>query len=113
MLLETASLAPDSPLVFPSSSSSSSDLDDLEIPHLDLGLVSAHHVHGQGVRWRLPFDPACIPSFSTYIYAFAWEDPREDLRVMELGSEDRMLVITSGGCNALEYALQGVARLVG
>jgi betaine lipid synthase len=39
-------------------------------------MVTKDHVHGQGLRWREPFDPALIPRFNTYIYAFAWEDPR-------------------------------------
>ncbi|KAJ3075165.1 hypothetical protein HDU98_009002 [Podochytrium sp. JEL0797] len=78
-----------------------------KLPH-----VSSEHVHGQGLRWRQPFDPALIPRFSTYIYAFAWEDPRTDLEFLDLTPEDRMLVITSGGCNALEYATKvGPARI--
>ncbi|KAJ3046128.1 hypothetical protein HDV00_003878 [Rhizophlyctis rosea] len=74
--------------------------------------VSADHVHGQGHRWRQPFDPKLIPRFNTYIYAFAWEDPRVDLEFLDLTSEDRMMVITSGGCNVLEYAAKvGPARI--
>ncbi|KAJ3348809.1 hypothetical protein HDU83_001011 [Entophlyctis luteolus] len=77
------------------------------LPH-----VSSDHVHGQGLRWRQPFDPSLIPRFSTYIYAFAWEDPRTDLEFLDLTPDDRMLVITSGGCNALEYATKvGPARI--
>ncbi|KAI9009269.1 hypothetical protein DFJ74DRAFT_687526 [Hyaloraphidium curvatum] len=107
---DTASIAADSPRLAATLYDDDEEGED-EVPHLDLGLVSANHVHGQGVKWRMPFDPSCIPSFSTYIYAFAWEDPREDLRVMELRPDDRMMVITSGGCNALEYVLEGVARV--
>ncbi|KAJ3277247.1 hypothetical protein HK104_003516, partial [Borealophlyctis nickersoniae] len=66
--------------------------------------VSSDHVHGQGLRWRQPFDPKLIPRFSTYIYAFTWEDPRVDLEFLDLKPEDHMLVISSGGCNVLEYA---------
>lgn len=69
-------------------------------------LVSSDHVHGQGVRWRMPFDPALLDRFSTYIYAFAWEDPRVDLEYLNLTAADRMFVITSGGCNVLEYAIK-------
>ncbi|TPX45899.1 hypothetical protein CcCBS67573_g10344, partial [Chytriomyces confervae] len=78
-----------------------------KLPH-----VSSDHVHGQGLRWRQPFDPALIPRFSTYIYAFAWEDPRTDLEFLDLTPDDRMMIITSGGCNALEYACKvGPARI--
>jgi betaine lipid synthase len=68
--------------------------------------VTNDHIHGQGYRWRQHFDPALIDRFSTYIYAFAWEDPRVDLEFLDLKREDKMFVITSGGCNVLEYAIQ-------
>ncbi|KAI9356272.1 hypothetical protein DFJ73DRAFT_823747 [Zopfochytrium polystomum] len=83
------------------------DLSTKVLPH-----VSSDHVHGQGLRWRQPFDPALIPRFSTYIYAFAWEDPAVDLQFLDLTRRDKMLIITSGGCNALEYAAKvGPARI--
>ncbi|KAJ3286864.1 hypothetical protein HK104_008851 [Borealophlyctis nickersoniae] len=82
-------------------------LDTLEGLH-----VRSDHVHGQGMRWRQPFDLDLISRFATYIYAFSWEDPQMDLKVMDLRPEDRMLAITSGGCNVLEYAAEvGPARL--
>ncbi|KAJ3029553.1 hypothetical protein HK097_005778, partial [Rhizophlyctis rosea] len=68
------------------------------------GNVGSGHVHGQGMRWRMPFDSGLTGRFATYIYAFTWEDPQVDLRYLELKKEDRMLCITSGGCNVLEYA---------
>jgi betaine lipid synthase len=67
-------------------------------------LVSSDHIHGQGLRWRMPFDIKLLNRFSTYIYAFAWEDARIDLKFLDLQKEDHMFVITSGGCNVLEYA---------
>ncbi|KAJ1565700.1 hypothetical protein HK096_000037 [Nowakowskiella sp. JEL0078] len=74
--------------------------------------VTTDHVHGQGYRWRQPFDASLIPRFNTYIYAFAWEDPKVDLDFMNLKPTDKMLTITSGGCNILEYAVQvGPARI--
>ncbi len=39
------------------------------------------------------------------IYNTCWEDPRLDRVALELGPADRVLVITSAGCNALDYAL--------
>ncbi|KAI8924832.1 hypothetical protein BC831DRAFT_463375 [Entophlyctis helioformis] len=83
----------------------------MTVPHpsadsKDLSTVSANHIHGQGFRWRQPFDPKLIERFSTYIYAFAWEDPRVDLEFLDLKPSDRMFVITSGGCNVLEYAIK-------
>ncbi|KAJ1555017.1 hypothetical protein HK096_010241 [Nowakowskiella sp. JEL0078] len=74
--------------------------------------VTTDHVHGQGYRWRQPFDASLIPRFNTYIYAFAWEDPKVDLDFMNLKPTDKMLTITSGGCNILEYAVKvGPARI--
>lgn len=69
-------------------------------------LVSSDHIHGQGQRWRLPFDIKLLDRFSTYIYAFAWEDPKVDLQYLDLQKDDHMFVITSGGCNVLEYAIK-------
>ena len=40
------------------------------------------------------------------VYNTCWEDPRLDRVALELGPDDNVLVITSAGCNALDYALQ-------
>jgi S-adenosylmethionine-diacylglycerol 3-amino-3-carboxypropyl transferase len=39
------------------------------------------------------------------VYNTCWEDPRLDRKALELGPEDSVLVITSAGCNALDYVL--------
>lgn len=39
------------------------------------------------------------------VYNTCWEDPRLDRVALELGPDDRVLVITSAGCNTLDYAL--------
>lgn len=39
------------------------------------------------------------------VYNTCWEDPAVDRVALELGPDDRVLVITSAGCNALDYAL--------
>jgi S-adenosylmethionine-diacylglycerol 3-amino-3-carboxypropyl transferase len=41
------------------------------------------------------------------VYNTCWEDPRLDRQALELGPDDTVLVITSAGCNALDYALTG------
>ncbi len=41
------------------------------------------------------------------VYNTCWEDPRLDRVALEFGPEDDVLVITSAGCNALDYALAG------
>lgn len=45
------------------------------------------------------------------VYNTCWEDPAVDRQALQLGPEDHVLVITSAGCNALDYALAGVARV--
>jgi S-adenosylmethionine-diacylglycerol 3-amino-3-carboxypropyl transferase len=46
------------------------------------------------------------------VYNTCWEDPAVDLRALDLGPADTVLVITSAGCNALQYALAGPRRVV-
>ncbi len=41
------------------------------------------------------------------VYNTCWEDPRLDRVAMDIGPKDNILVITSAGCNALDYALTG------
>lgn len=41
------------------------------------------------------------------VYNICWEDPRIDHQMLNLGPEDNVLVITSAGCNALDYILKG------
>lgn len=41
------------------------------------------------------------------VYNTCWEDPALDREAMQLGPQDTVLMITSAGCNALDYALEG------
>lgn len=41
------------------------------------------------------------------VYNTCWEDPRLDRVALDLGPDDVILMITSAGCNALDYALTG------
>ena len=45
------------------------------------------------------------------VYNTCWEDPRLDRVALELGPTDTIAMITSAGCNALDYALQGPKRI--
>ncbi|KAL8869948.1 MAG: hypothetical protein Q9174_003893, partial [Haloplaca sp. 1 TL-2023] len=38
-----------------------------------------------------------------YLYAFTWEDPRMDQRLLQINDSDTILCLTSGGDNLLEY----------
>lgn len=43
--------------------------------------------------------------FDAFVYNQIWEDPRVDLQALELDESSRVLTISSGGCNALNYLL--------
>lgn len=45
------------------------------------------------------------------VYNTCWEDPRLDHEALQLTPDDRVLVITSAGCNALDYSLAGPAHV--
>ncbi len=45
------------------------------------------------------------------IYNTCWEDPRIDREAMRLSPFDQVLMITSAGCNALDYALDGPRKI--
>ena len=53
-----------------------------------------HHVHG-----------------GQLIYNACWEDPRIDRHLLGLGPDSRVVMITSAGCNALDYLLDGPAEI--
>ncbi len=40
-----------------------------------------------------------------------WEDPRLDHEALQLPPDDNALVITSAGCNALDYAIQSPSQV--
>lgn len=45
------------------------------------------------------------------VYNTCWEDPRLDRQALKLTDKDNVLVITSAGCNALDYALEGPQQI--
>jgi len=45
------------------------------------------------------------------VYNACWEDPAIDRIALDLSAKDTVLVITSGGCNVLDYALAGAGRV--
>src|SRR5208283_1945969 len=46
------------------------------------------------------------------VYNTCWEDPRLDHQALKLTADDTILVITSAGCNALDYVLAGPKQVV-
>jgi len=53
-----------------------------------------HHVHG-----------------GQLIYNTSWEDPRIDRQLLKLDGASRVVMITSAGCNALDYLLDRPAEI--
>lgn len=45
------------------------------------------------------------------VYNTCWEDPRLDRQMMNLQPDSRVVMITSAGCNALDYLLEGPAEI--
>jgi S-adenosylmethionine-diacylglycerol 3-amino-3-carboxypropyl transferase len=45
------------------------------------------------------------------VYNACWEDPAIDRQALALGPDDTMLVISSAGCNVLDYALLGPKQI--
>ena len=43
--------------------------------------------------------------FDAFVYNQIWEDPRVDLQALAIDENSRILTISSGGCNALNYLL--------
>ncbi|KAH9941865.1 uncharacterized protein BXZ73DRAFT_75037 [Epithele typhae] len=62
----------------------------------------------QNQRWRLYYDESLQKHAqfgNEYIYAFTWEDPAEDQRILNISRDDVVFAITSAGDNLLSYAL--------
>ena len=47
-----------------------------------------------------------------YLYAFTWEDPRVDQRLLKIGEDDTLLCLTSAGDNLLEYLISANPRRI-
>lgn len=45
------------------------------------------------------------------VYNTCWEDPRLDREMLDLQPDSRVVMITSAGCNALDYLLDGPAEI--
>lgn len=60
-----------------------------------------HAVSKQGLLQRL-----FALWFDAFVYNQIWEDPRVDIEALQIGRDSRILTISSGGCNALNYLLE-------
>ncbi|MBK7937352.1 MAG: BtaA family protein [Lewinellaceae bacterium] len=48
---------------------------------------------------------------NSLVYNACWEDPRCDRQLLNLNSESRIVMLTSAGCNALDYLLDDPAAI--
>lgn len=77
----------------------------------NLPLPSAFY---QNHHWRIYYNdnlPKHQQFNDEYIYAFNWEDPRVDCRLLNIQKDDVILTITSAGDNILDYLLEGPRRI--
>ncbi|GJN90988.1 hypothetical protein Rhopal_004002-T1 [Rhodotorula paludigena] len=76
----------------------------------ELQLSSFHY----GFRHhRVPFiDDPVHREFRDCLYHFAWEDPRVDVQHLKLTKDDAVMCITSGGENAMHYAIHSQPRRI-
>ncbi|KAG8708678.1 hypothetical protein FRC09_001099 [Ceratobasidium sp. 395] len=92
--------------------SSTSEISDKDLAAELAPPSSSFHYHSQ-TPWRLPYYTYAVhKEFRTFIYAFTWEDPMEDMRHLSLNSDSSMLVISSAGDNALHYAIGAGPRRI-
>jgi S-adenosylmethionine-diacylglycerol 3-amino-3-carboxypropyl transferase len=68
------------------------------------------------IRTASPFEKISSKLFAAVhngnlIYNTCWEDPALDREALAFQPDDRVLVITSAGCNALDYLLAGVREV--
>ncbi|RDW90008.1 class I SAM-dependent methyltransferase [Aspergillus mulundensis] len=68
----------------------------------------------QNHSWRAYYDdqlPKHTQFKDEYIYAFTWEDSRQDHSLLNLSADDVVLAMTSAGDNILSYATKSPARI--
>lgn len=80
----------------------------LRHPNKEAPAVPYSSMHYQSHSWRQDYDELKLLAqdrfANQYIYAFTWEDPKEDEKILRISSKDKVLAITSAGDNILSYA---------
>ncbi|PRY80635.1 S-adenosylmethionine-diacylglycerol 3-amino-3-carboxypropyl transferase [Yoonia maritima] len=51
--------------------------------------------------------------FHGLVYAQIWEDPRVDMEALNIGPDDNIVCIASGGCNILSYLTKNPSSMIG
>jgi S-adenosylmethionine-diacylglycerol 3-amino-3-carboxypropyl transferase len=79
-------------------------------PELSMSSTTARYLEG-ALHHHRAFSPRGISErlftfwFNSFVYNQIWEDPRVDLKALALQPDSRMLTISSGGCNVLNYLI--------
>lgn len=73
-------------------------------------LDAAVHQHAAGTP-RGTLERLFTFWFNSFVYNQIWEDPRTDLLALQLSAESRLVTISSGGCNVLNYLVAGPAHI--
>ena len=53
-----------------------------------------------------------IKNTNTFVYPIAWEDPRVDNKYLNIKNTDKVLMITTGGCNVLNTLLLNPKEII-
>ena len=53
-----------------------------------------------------------IYNCNQFIYNIAWEDPKIDFKYLDINNNDKILMITTAGCNVLNTLLQNPKRIL-
>jgi S-adenosylmethionine-diacylglycerol 3-amino-3-carboxypropyl transferase len=98
--------------------SKSKNLDGILVSFGGSALSPAYHDRFKMPRWltnalNSAQDKAMFAMIGQSImYNVSWEDPRLDCEMLDLGSRDTILMLTSGGCNVLDMMIEGPAKIV-
>jgi S-adenosylmethionine-diacylglycerol 3-amino-3-carboxypropyl transferase len=87
-----------------------SDLGVLGLSHGRGRLRQAVHRHNS-LSWEGAKERLFTLAFGGLVYPQIWEDPIVDLEALDLGPDDHLVTIASGGCNVLSYLTVDPARI--
>jgi len=75
------------------------------------GLLKAAVHHSPALSRQGLLERLFVSWFSGFVYNQIWEDPRVDLKALELEPGHRLVTIASGGCNVCHYLLGGAGSV--
>jgi S-adenosylmethionine-diacylglycerol 3-amino-3-carboxypropyl transferase len=70
--------------------------------------VHQHHLTSKIGVWQRLFSSW----FNNFVYNQIWEDPRVDLKALQINADSNILTIASGGCNILNYLVEKPNKII-